>query len=581
MASTELPFSKDSKADNHEMGFIKCDLYNMLPPPLQEASEASPFLLDYLHLVPIGDVGMPEFYPELSKEVGENKRPNIIYPLANGVFIHILADSKDSRSNYIPVEPTLSLDLDDLVPEVEHRCIEIGDPLIQSDADEDRRELLLDYIDRITTVDADLKGRVGEKRDRSRRGGTKGLAKVRLTPRELEGIKYLFVRDKIGLGLLEPLILDPYIEDISCSGLGHVFIEHRIFKSLRSTIIFSSFEDIDEFVLRLAERVRKPVTYKNPIADATLSDGSRLNMVFGRDVSKRGSNFTIRKFSDTPISIFELVDFGTINYQMLAYMSLVIGNDMSTFVCGESASGKTSLLNALTAFIHPLAKVISIEDTPELRVPHKNWIREVVQSTKAGEDATGAVTMFDLLKAALRQRPNEILIGEIRGPEGNVAFQAMQTGHSVMATFHAASVEKLIQRLTGNPISVPKTYVDNLNVVILTSAVKLPSGKKGRRITGINEIVGYDSVSDSFTFTEAFHWDEATDTFDFTGYMTSFLLEHKIAPKLGIPAHKKRRIYAEVERRATILEKLHKEQGITGFYEILDVLGKAQREGLF
>jgi flagellar protein FlaI len=238
------------------------------------------------------------------------------------------------------------------------------------------------------------------------------------------------------------------------------------------------------------------------------------------------------------------------------------------------------MLNALTTFIHPLAKVITIEDTPELQVPHKNWVREVVQSTKA-EDESGAVTMFDLLKAALRQRPDEILVGEIRGPEGNVAFQAMQTGHSVMATFHAATVEKLIQRLTGSPILVPKTYVDNLNVVILTSSVKLPTGKTGRRITGINEIVGYDPVFDSFTFTEAFHWDESTDKYEFTGYMTSHLLESKIAPKLGIPSHKKRRIYAEVDRRAAILEKLHKEQGIRGFYEVLEVLAKAQQEGLF
>jgi len=224
--------------------------------------------------------------------------------------------------------------------------------------------------------------------------------------------------------------------------------------------------------------------------------------------------------------------------------------------------------------------VVSIEDTPELQVPHPNWIREVVQSTKTDDD-TGAVTMFDLLKASLRQRPNEILIGEIRGPEGNVAFQAMQTGHSVMATFHAATVEKLIQRITGEPISVPKTYIDNLNVVVLTSAVRLPNGKKGRRITGISEIVGYDSVLDTFTFTESFQWDPVTDNFEFTGYMTSYILEERIAPRLGIPPTKKRRIYAELDRRAKILEKLHKEQGVTGFYEILEVLGRAQREGLF
>jgi len=580
MARTTLPFSMDNKSDKHETGFLECDLYKMLPSPLQKVTEASPFLLEYLHLVPIAEVGVPSYYPELSRKLGENKKPNIIYPVNDNVFVHILADSRDSRSNYIPVEPTLTIDLDELMSEVEQRCIDLSDSLAHFDTEGDKQKQILEYIDKTIALDGKPGGDVLDKSSGFRRRNGNKLGKVRLTQRQLDGIRYLFIRDKVGLGVLEPLIADPYIEDISCSGLGHVFIEHKIFKSLKSTVTFSALEELDGFVLRLAERISKPVTYKNPIADATLPDGSRINIVFGRDVSKRGSNFSIRKFSGTPISIFEIVDFGTLTYQMLAYLSLVIGNDMSVFVCGETASGKTTLLNALTTFIHPLAKIITIEDTPELQVPHKNWIREVVQTTKT-EDDTGAVTMFDLLKAALRQRPDEILIGEIRGPEGNIAFQAMQTGHSVMATFHAATTEKLIQRITSNPISVPRAYIDNLNVVILTSSVKLPNGKRGRRVTGINEIVGYDPSAEAYNIIEAFHWDEVTDTYDFTGYMTSYLLEQKIAPKLGIPSRKKRRIYAELDRRANILKKLHKEQGVTGFYEILDVLSKAQREGLF
>jgi flagellar protein FlaI len=213
-------------------------------------------------------------------------------------------------------------------------------------------------------------------------------------------------------------------------------------------------------------------------------------------------------------------------------------------------------------------------------VPHDNWIREVVQSTRS-DDTSGAITMFDLLKAALRQRPNEILVGEIRGSEGNIAFQAMQTGHSVMATFHASSVQKLIQRLTSNPISVPKTYIDNLHVAILMSTVRLPNGKMGRRITDIAEISGYDSESESFNIVESFHWDPEVDSFIFTGNMTSYILEYKIAPMLGIPLSKKRRIYKEVEKRARIFSRLHQEEGITGFYEILEVLAKAQQEGIF
>ena len=241
----------------------------------------------------------------------------------------------------------------------------------------------------------------------------------------MEALRYLFVRDKLGLGILDPLIVDPYIEDISCSGTGNVFVEHKIFKSLKSTVVFSNFDELDTFVLWLSERVKKPITYKNPIADASLPDGSRINIVFGSEVSKRGSNFSIRKFNEVPLSIFEILESGSLNYEILAYLSLVIGNGMNVFVSGETASGKTTLLNAVTTFIPPLAKIITIEDTPELQVPHKNWLREVVQTNKTEGDTAG-VTIFDLLKAALRQRPDEIMVGEIRGQRG----QRSLSGHA-------------------------------------------------------------------------------------------------------------------------------------------------------
>ena len=385
------------------------------------------------------------------------------------------------------------------------------------------------------------------------------------------------MRDKVGLGVLDPICYDTYVEDVSCSGMGVIYLEHKIFKSLKTVVNFVTSEDLDQFVMRLAERIKKPVSVHSPIVDATLPDGSRINIVYGTDVSKRGSNFTIRKFADTPPSILELVDWGTLDYRMAAYLSITIGEGMNMFVCGETASGKTTTLNAVTTFIHPNAKIVSIEDTPELQVPHQNWIREVT-SGKEGSEAS--VTMFDLLKAALRQRPNEIIIGEIRGAEGAIAFQAMQTGHSCMATFHAASVERLLQRLTGNPINIPKTYMDNINLAVFQNAVKLPNGKVGRRMTSINEIVGYDPVTQSFSFVEVFKWDPVTDVFHFTGDSNSYLLEQKIAPKLGIPPHKKRRIYNEVDRRARILEKLN-QQGVKNFYDLLKVLAKAQRDGLF
>jgi flagellar protein FlaI len=377
---------------------------------------------------------------------------------------------------------------------------------------------------------------------------------------------------------MDPLILDPNIEDISCAGLGPIFIEHKAFKALKSTIIFDKHDDLDSFLRRTSERINKPVTYRKPIVDATLPDGSRVNIVYGEEVSKRGSNFTIRKFSATPLSVMDVVGGGSCTYQMIAYLSIMIEEGMNLWVSGETASGKTTLLNALTTFIEPESKVVTVEDTPEVQIPHPNWLREVVRGA-VGEAAS--VTMFDLLKAALRQRPNEIIVGEIRGEEGNIAFQAMQTGHACMATFHAATVEKLIQRVTAPPISVPKSYIDNLNLVVIASAVKLPNGKLGRRILSINELFGYDSVTDSFSYAETFHWDPITDKHEFTGYMNSYLLENKVAPARGIPPQQRRRIYGDIERRARVLEKLHSSSGISNFYELYKVLGNAKKQGLF
>ena len=310
-------------------------------------------------------------------------------------------------------------------------------------------------------------------------------------------------------------------------------------------------EELDTFVIQLSEKIGKPVTYRNPIVDATLPDGSRINLVFGADVSRRGSNFTIRKFSAEPLSMIQLVEFGGLTYEMAAYFSRGRLHGMNMFIAGETASGKTTLMNAVTVFLHPNAKIVSIEDTPELQVPHTNWIREVIRG-KAGDESS-SVTMFDLLRAALRQRPNEIIIGEIRGEEGAIAFQAMQTGHSCMATFHAASVEKLIQRLTGHPINIPKTYIDNLNLAVIQSMVRLPNGKDGRRVISVNEIVGYDSATDSFSYIEVFRWNPVDDSFEFTGYMNSYLLEEVIAFKRGLPPQRKREIYKELTRRANIL----------------------------
>ncbi len=579
MPYVRLPFpqTEQTVGPHSESG---CPVCSGVSPALKEQAQEHYHLFRYLHMVPVEESGPPEYYEKVERSLGNLEQPNLIYPVGNATFAHIFPDANDARHYYIPVEPIIGGEFSELLNQVEDRLVDVVHKLRQPQTTAEQKEVLLEALDRVATV--------GEANGRSENGGAAksgrpgilkllGGQKIKLTQEELEAVRYLLLRDKVGMGILEPLILDTNIEDISCSGLGPVYIEHKVFKALKAAIIFDEFEDLDAFLRRNSERINKPVTYRRPIVDATLPDGSRINIVYGSEVSKRGSNFTIRKFATTPLSALDIAEGGGVNYRMVAYLSIVIEEGMNLFVSGETASGKTTLMNAITTFITPDAKIVTVEDTPELQVPHPNWVREVVRG--AAEDGA-SVTMFDLLKAALRQRPNAILIGEVRGEEGNIAFQAMQTGHAVMTTFHASTVEKLIQRITAPPISVPKSYVDNLNVVVIASAVKLPTGRIGRRILSINELFGYDSVTDSFSFAEVFHWDPSTDTFEFTGYMNSYLLENKIAVKRGIPANQRRVMYTELERRAKVLEKLHR-SGVKDFYELYNVLSKAKRQGLF
>ena len=582
----------------HSEDPFACPVFRLLPDQLQEESRNRPFLWDYLHTLAVDEIGVPEYAETLENVHRDLARPNLVYPTGAGVYAHICPDMEDSRNFYVSIEPAQVPTLPELLHTVDLRLMDYVETLKAAEDPSMRAELLLKCIDDICTLVDQPGGPAADapsirslfKRDNGLRFHTKefsalmrrltgGGDKIEVSALELMGLKYVVLRDKVGLGVLEPLIGDPYIEDVSCSGLGNLFLEHRIFGGLKASIGFASDRELDRFVIRLSEKIGRPVTYREPIVDAVLPDGSRVNIVFGGDVSKRGSNFTIRKFSATPMSLLDLISSGSLSHEMAAYMSFVLREEMNVFISGETASGKTTLLNALTTFINPNSKIVSIEDTPELQVPHMNWIREVSRgSTKEG--TASSVSMMDLLKAALRQRPNEIIIGEIRGEEGAVAFQAMQTGHACMATFHAATVEKLIQRLTGSPINIPKVYIDNLNVVVITSAVRLPNGKTARRIVSINEIVGYDPSSDAFSYTEIFKWNPATDTHEFPGYRISYLLEEIIAPKRGMLPANKYNIYGELQQRAAVLKKIE-EKNVGDFYDFHNVLSRAYREGLF
>ena len=614
--AVNLPFKKeiiDSSVDFYT-DIESSPLYKMLPANAKEYVKNNPHLLEYLHTFPVNTYGIPLFLSELKKDLRTMESPNIIYPVNDTTFIHILPDPDDVRNFYIPIEPSFLHSVNQLLPVIETKLIDLidgleDDPISDKERAEVIRKMLAsvavilpkgtdlamltggdasqqDFKSKITTflsTDFTAQKKMKDTKKKHQAPLTPD-GKVILTDEEYRAIEYLLIRDKIDMGVLKPFLSDPYIEDISCDGVGPIFIEHKIFKGLKSVIEFKVSSELDEFVVKVAERIKRPITYRSPIVDATLPDGSRINIVYGTAISRHGSNFSIRKVNEVPLSILNIIDSNGLDYLAAAYIWICVEYGMSLFVSGETASGKTTLLNAITAFIPPENKIVTIEDTPELNVPHRNWIREVALAKGKGEGtggsaAGGEVTMFDLLKAALRQRPNQILVGEIRGVEGSVAFGAMQTGHPVMSTFHAASVEKLIQRLCGDPINIPKTYVDNLNLVIIQSAVKRPDGQLVRRMISCNELVGFNPETQGFTFVEMFTWEPITDTFIWSGKGSSYLLENKIATMLGMPENKKSEIYLEVEKRAKILERLHK-AGYTKFWDLFTMMTKIKKQGL-
>ena len=611
--AVNLPFKKeeiDSTVDFYN-DIESSPLYKMLPANAKEYVKASPHLLEYLHTFPVNTYGIPLFFSELKKDLRKMESPNIIYPVNDTTFVHILPDPDDVRNFYIPIEPSFLHSVDQILPEIETKLINLIDALEDDPiSDKERADVLRKMLASVSVIlpkgkDISLLTGGGPSQQDFKSKFTTFLntdftaqkkmketkkkfqvpltpeGKVILTDEQYRAIEYLLIRDKIDMGVLKPFLSDSYIEDISCDGVGPIFIEHKIFKGLKSVIEFKVSSELDEFVVKVAERIKRPITYRSPIVDATLPDGSRINIVYGTAISRHGSNFSIRKVNEVPLSILNIIESNGLDYLAAAYIWICVEYGMSLFVSGETASGKTTLLNAITGFIPPENKIVTIEDTPELNVPHRNWIREVALAKGKGEGggASGEVSMFDLLKAALRQRPNQILVGEIRGVEGAVAFGAMQTGHPVMSTFHAASVEKLIQRLCGDPINIPKTYVDNLNLVIIQSAVKRPDGQLVRRMISCNELVGFNAETQGFTFVEMFTWEPITDTFVWSGKGSSYLLENKIATMLGMPDSKKSEIYLEVEKRAKILERLHK-AGYTKFWDLFSMLTKIKKQGL-
>ena len=529
----------------------------------QQDIEKSEHLRIYLEDILEYSTDPPELVEELKREFGKNKSPNYLYRAGdtlagNQVYIHIVTDKVSRQFIYKTIEPRIEENRNELMAEIDKRISLLIDDQTNYNSLETKTEYLFGLLDKIVKVgkNNDYAKLFEEPEPGKKPKKIKRSQKIVVNQKTYERLHYEIYCEKIGSSLLEPLIRDPYIEDIHCAGRGPLHISHKTFGTVETSMVIDDPEELDDFVLNLSEIVGKPASHRDPIIDAKMPDGSRLNLVFGDDVSTRGSNFTIRKFASDPISICQIVNWGTMTSLLAAYCWILLVEKMSLWICGETASGKTTTLSAITMFIPDDYKIVSIEEVPEVHAPHKNWIREVVRETgNAASEEKGAVSMFQLLKAALRQRPTYIIVGEVRGAEGMIAFQAMQTGHASMATFHAADIGKLVQRLTNYPIEVPKTHIDNLQCALFQSAVHdATTGRYKRRVLAINEILGYEPAEGLFNFVETFAFDAALDTQVFRGRGTSFLLDSKIAVMRGYEDHEIPMIYDELYDRAEILE---------------------------
>ena len=389
---------------------------------------------------------------------------------------------------------------------------------------------------------------------------------IKIPPEAIDKLIYYVLRDFIGYGKIDPLMKDHLIEDISNDGVNiPIYVWHRVYESLPTNILFKDETELNSFVVRLAYLAGKNISIASPLLDASLPEGSRVQLTYGNEITRRGSTFTIRRFKVDPLTISDLIEFNTLSSEMAAYLWFIIENRASVIVAGGVAAGKTTMLNCLSMFIKPEMKIVSVEDTQELNLPHENWIPSVVRLGFGHEDKKGgSITLFDLLKAAVRQRPDYILVGEVRGEEAYTLFQAMATGHLGMSTIHAESVEAVMNRLESEPMNIPKPLIAMTDVILVVTRTEI-DGKPARRINTATEIVELDPKTKDLLTEEIFHWNPKDDRFFFLGH--SLILENH-ARKLGVEEESVKR---ELHSRKTVLEWMVS-KGIRRYTDVANII---------
>ncbi|MDD1720103.1 MAG: type II/IV secretion system ATPase subunit [Methanoregulaceae archaeon] len=448
-----------------------------------------------------------------------------VYPVNEPfAYVRITYDHNSHESTYEVLEPVLSPAELDLLSELKERIFERLDINSRDIVPEFAKTTLRQVTDEII---ADY-----------------GLT---LTPVQHQKILYNMYKEFLGQGLIDPVMHDKYIEDISCDGVNCIiFVYHSRFESMKTNIMFTEAQDLDSYVTKLAQRAGKYISIAEPMLDATMSDGSRIQMTLGQEVTAHGSTFTVRKFREEPITPTDLIDWGTFSPLSIAFLWLAIEAGKSCIFAGGTASGKTTSLNAVSLFIPPLAKIVTLEDTRELKLPHSNWIPSVTRASFDTE-GKGEIDMYELLKAALRQRPEYILVGEVRGREALTLFQAMSTGHVTYSTIHADSVASMVHRLENPPLDVPRNMLSALDLVSVQVQVRV-GGQRIRRNKQIIEILDIDPRTNELITNEVFRWRQVSDEISYSG--KSFILEEIMEAR----GWNEDRVREELKRRQEVLE---------------------------
>ncbi len=424
------------------------------------------------------------------------------------VSIHVYWDKEKREVIYDVEEPIVSDENKENLKIIEQAMREIIN--VNMVGEEKTQEMLIDYIDKTARLIISELGFSIDEKDYKR-------------------MFYYLYRDFVGLNEIEPLMQDYFIEDVECNGMGEfLYIVHRVFRNIKTTVKFNDMDKLSSFVEKLAQKTGRYISYASPILDGSLPDGSRVNATYTQDISSKGPTFTIRKFTKTPWTPTQLIGFHALSPEMLAYFWLLLQYQSNIMIVGGTASGKTTLLNALAFFIPQENRVVSIEDTRELNLPRENWLPSVVR-TGVSSAGVGEVDMFTLLRGSFRQNPDYVIVGEVRGKEASVLFQGMASGHASISTMHADSVDAVIRRLETPPINLSPMLVNGLDAMaIMTHAIV--NGRETRRLREIVEVMKVQPDGVALTNTP-FSWNPADDKFY---YGKDSKIFDKIATKMGL-----------------------------------------------